>query len=254
MGPDSVQLPIPDRSQGPGAPRSGWCGESAIQQALLYYGAYLPQAAVNRAGSPAHADLYAQDIPVALRKLGVRFRWAEHPDALPRFYAWLRAELRAGRPVFAGVKIHPTEHPEWSLDHFVLLSGYDARGFVFNTTWGKRQHRTIAQLSSTTRRGLAFANRTGRAFALAVDGGAPWAGATPTRLHVLRESATHLEVVVMCEGLRRGDRYEVVRAGRLAAGRGQTAASFVASGARFGFRERLDASEPAIYRCVRSGR
>ena len=34
------------------------------------------------------------------------------------------------------MKIYPTAHPEWGLDHFVLAVGLDARGLTVNTTWG----------------------------------------------------------------------------------------------------------------------
>jgi hypothetical protein len=163
-----VVLHIPARAQASGAPAAGWCGETAIQEALLYYGRRVSQRRINRAGRPSHPDLYWGDIPRALRALGVRYqRWSR--GNLRAFFAWIRSQLSRGRPLLAGVKIYPTEHPRWGLDHMVLIVGYDRRGLFINTTWGTRVHRTWAQLSSRAR-GFAFANRYRRYHAFAIEG------------------------------------------------------------------------------------
>ena len=59
-------LTIPARSQAPESPPAGWCGETAIQEGLLFLGRSVPQSAINRAGRPVHPDLYATEIPTAL--------------------------------------------------------------------------------------------------------------------------------------------------------------------------------------------
>src|SRR5438874_7332852 len=59
-------LPIPARTHAPEAPPEGWCGETAIQEGLLYLGVWAPQAIINRAGHPSHPDLYSNEIPIAL--------------------------------------------------------------------------------------------------------------------------------------------------------------------------------------------
>ena len=90
---EGVSLGIADRAQGPDAPPSGWCGESAIQQAMLFYGAWVPQALINKAGKPRHADLYASDIPVALGQLGVAFTRSPQFGGLDPYLAWLRGQV-----------------------------------------------------------------------------------------------------------------------------------------------------------------
>src|SRR5579863_7278815 len=114
-------LPIPARDQAPESPPSGWCGETALQEGLLYLGVWAPQRAINHAGKPSHPDLYATELPVALSALGVRFAFYSGPRGFAPFAAWAREALEEGDPVVAGVKILPTAHPEWGLDHFVLV-------------------------------------------------------------------------------------------------------------------------------------
>jgi hypothetical protein len=119
------------------SPREGWCGEAAIQEGLLSLGAYVSQARVNRAGKPAHPDLYASEIPEALRALGVSGTWMKGRgfDAVRAFTA---EAVARGRPVVAGVKLLPTAHPAWGLDHFVVLVGVGDPGIRVDTTWGTR--------------------------------------------------------------------------------------------------------------------
>lgn len=247
---DAVSLNIPDRKHAPGAPEEGWCAESALQQALLYYGAYFPQRHINRIGRPAHPDLYAGEIPATLERLGVRYQWATPHDDLPRFMRWIRSRIQAGQPVFAGVKIHPSKHPEWGLDHFVLVVGYDGGALTLNTTWGQRARRTHAQLGSTAK-GLAFANRYGRYYAMSVAGPrVRWRGEATTRMVVEREGPERLEVSVRCQGLQRGAAYELHRASTYGP-RTSRFDRFVASGETHTVTKILAPGSPAVFRCVR---
>lgn len=131
-------LAIPARSQAPEAPPSGWCGETAIQEGLLHLGVTVSQSAINKAGHPAHADLYATEIPRALTELGVKFSPYPGARGYEPYRAWVIKALEAGHPVLAGVKLVPSEHPSWGLDHFVLVVGHGKRGLLVNTTWGYR--------------------------------------------------------------------------------------------------------------------
>lgn len=134
----TVVLSIPARAQAPESPPSGWCGETAIQEGLLYFGIWAPQDAINRAGRPAHPDLYSTEIARALTALGMHFSAYRGSRGYEPFSRWVRESLDAGKPVLAGVKLLPTEHPEWGLDHFVLVVGYGPKGLLVNTTWGYR--------------------------------------------------------------------------------------------------------------------
>ena len=205
-------LPIPARAQAAEAPSAGWCGETAIQEALLHLGAWAPQRAINRAGKPSHPDLYSNDVPVALDALGAKYTfYAARERSWPAFARWVAKALDDGAPVLAGVKILPTQHPEWGLDHFVLVVGHGARGLLVNTTWGTR-----AWVADTTTPGLSFKNAV---YAIRLDGLRLPAGAHPARLAVLEESAASVRLRVACEGLADGNRVDAelaVPADRLA--------------------------------------
>lgn len=124
-------------AQAPESPKEGWCGEAAIQEGMLSLGAYVSQARVNRAGKPSHPDLYASELPQALLALGVEGAWMKGRgfDAVRAFTA---EAVARGRPVVAGVKLLPTAHPSWGLDHFVALVGVRDSGVLVDTTWGTR--------------------------------------------------------------------------------------------------------------------
>ncbi len=132
-------LPIPARAQAPESPPSGWCGETAIQEGILFLGLWAPQRLINKAGKPLHADLYATEIPTALTDLGVRYALYGQGRGYEPFARWTTTSLHEGDPVLAGVKILPTEHPDWGLDHFVLVMGHGEKGLLVNTTWGYRE-------------------------------------------------------------------------------------------------------------------
>jgi hypothetical protein len=114
---------------------------------------WAPQRLINRAGRPRHPDLYATEIPTALTELGVRFTMYAGPRGYEGLVKWTRRALEAGDPVILGVKILPTQHPDWGLDHFVLAVGHGPKGLLVNTTWGTRQW-----VADTTTTGLSLAN------------------------------------------------------------------------------------------------
>jgi hypothetical protein len=197
-------LAIPARTHAAEAPPEGWCGETAIQEALLYLGVWAPQAIINRAGHPAHPDLYSNELPTALAALGVRFdAYRPRAPGFEAYAAWVREAIDAGEPVVAGVKILPTAHPEWGLDHFVLVVGYGERGLLVNTTWGYREW-----ISDKTEKGISFKNAF---YALRLHGVARPAAARPAQLAFLGETATDITLRVSCTGLDDGAAYAIER-------------------------------------------
>lgn len=200
----TLLLPIPARKQDPDSPRAGWCGETAIQEALLHAGAWISQRIIHRSGKPAHQDLHASDIPVALAELGVRFTFfPPRRRGFDAFVDWVEDALRAGDPVLAGVKILPTEHPNWGLDHFVLVVGRGPRGLLVNTTWGYR-----AWVGDTSTEGLSFRNV---AYGIRLRGLAVPPKAIPARLSIIEERADTVKLRVRCEGLASGSPYRIER-------------------------------------------
>jgi hypothetical protein len=182
-------LPIPARSQAPESPPSGWCGETAIQEGLLHLGLFVPQRAINRAGHPVHADLYATEIPGALDALHVKYTSYPGARGYEPFKAWAIKSLAAGHPVLAGVKLVPSEHPSWGLDHFVLVVGHGKRGLLVNTTWGRR-----AWVAEDGASGLSF---KGAFYGFRFD---DIRGATDlAHLAVLDEAADEVKLRIACD-------------------------------------------------------
>lgn len=194
-----VELPIPARAQAPESPPSGWCGETAIQEGLLHLGAWAPQSFINRAGRPTHPDLYSPEIPIALRALGVRFeRYPARARGYDAFAAWARASIDEGDPVLAGVKILPTAHPEWGLDHFVLVVGYGKKGLLVNTTWGHR-----AWIASGVTKGLSL---DGAFYGLRLRTLSLPANAKQARVEMIEDDAAPPKVRATCDADRRLER------------------------------------------------
>jgi ABC-type bacteriocin/lantibiotic exporter with double-glycine peptidase domain len=113
---------------------AGWCGEASIQMAFSYYGKQVAQDVIHRAGKPSHSDLQDDDLEVALQALGAVFtRYEGEAKDSKEFVEWIQKQLRSKYPVICGCKIYPTEKPEWDVDHFVLISGYNSKGLLMNT-------------------------------------------------------------------------------------------------------------------------
>jgi hypothetical protein len=184
-------LPIPARSQAPESPAAGWCGETALQEALLHLGMWAPQRLINQSGKPAHPDLYSTDIPVALDALGVKYTfYTARQRGFEPFASWVSGAIDAGDPVLAGVKVLPTQHPEWGLDHFVLVVGHGEKGLLVNTTWGDRRW-----VGDTDTPGLSFKNAV---YAIRLLGLSLPPNASPARLTLLEESASKVMLHVSC--------------------------------------------------------
>lgn len=187
-----VVLPVPARSHASEAPKEGWCGETSIQEGLLTLGVWAPQRAINKAGKPSHPDLYSPDIPVALTELGVKWSmYQAKTRGFAAFSEWVKKAIDDGVPVLAGVKILPTKHPEWGLDHFVTVIGYGEKGLLVNTTWGSRQW-----VDDKVTAGISFVNA---GYAIRFDGLKLPAGRAPARLTVLEETADKVKLRVACK-------------------------------------------------------
>jgi hypothetical protein len=248
-----VALNVPARDQAPEHPPEGWCGETAIQEAMLFHGAWFPQKHINAAGRPVHPDLYANEIPAALANLGAAFEVCRQESRdLPAFLRWLSRQIGQGCPVLVGVKINPTQHENWGLDHFVTAVACTEDAFVFNTTGGTRSTRTVQQLSSTEK-GYGLKSRLNACYGISLRGQAGLgADFSPVRLFVLKEDAGRMTVVVKCEGLKAGGAYAVQRLSSC----GQTDTGprwvFTAPAETYAFYDTVAKDAPAIYRCRRT--
>lgn len=175
-----------------------------IQEALLYFGVWAPQRFIHAAGRSSHPDLYSDEVPVALQQLGVVYDfYAPKGGGFEAYKTWTRHALEAGYPVLSGVKILPTEHPNWGLDHFVLTVGHGDSGLLVNTTWGNRQW-----VSDTATKGLSFRNVS---YGIRLTGVRSRPNARAARLTVISETATSVRLRVECPSMPAGARGRVER-------------------------------------------
>jgi len=237
----TLVLPIPARDQAKEAPKSGWCGETAIQEGLLHLGVWAPQALINRAGHPKHPDLYSQEMPIALAELGVKYTfYAPKKAGFDAFAAFARASLDEGDPVIGGVKILPTEHPEWGLDHFVLIVGYGAKGLLVNTTWGSREW-----VGDATK-GLSFHDAF---YGIRLRGVNLTKDAVGARLLVVEEDLAHVTLRVRCDGLQAGKAYRIERRKNRFDEKAKWSATFSTTSDHLDENVTVDANEPARFQC-----
>ena len=234
-------LLIPPRAHAPEAPPAGWCGETAIQEGLLSLGVWAPQRLINKAGKPVHPDLYSTDIPVALSDLGVRHSFYSGGKGFDAFARWVAKAVDEGDPVLAGVKILPTEHPEWGLDHFVLVVGHREGELLVNTTWGSRRW-----VGATTTPGLSFKNAF---YAIRLTGLTLPPPARPARLIVLDEDASVVKVRVTCAGLKTDTAYRMERRTARSDEKPIWSEELTADGEHVEKELTLDASRPARFHC-----
>lgn len=166
-----VDLRIPDREWDPERPIDvGWCGETCIQMAMAYFGKEVPQAVINKAGRPAHPDLYEQDIDTALHALSVNYvAWDRSNHDVHACIAWIVRNLRERHPVICGVKIYPDRNPTWAVDHFALAVGFNDQGLLMNTNTNGQKVVPYKQLASQDC-GYSFRNKQDEFYVWAVTG------------------------------------------------------------------------------------
>jgi hypothetical protein len=238
----TLALPIAARAQAADSPRAGWCGETAIQEGLLHLGGWAPQRIIHQAGKPLHPDLYSQDIPIALTELGVRYSVYTQRSGFEPYARWVRGALEQGDPVLAGVKILPTEHPEWGLDHFVLVVGYGTNGLLVNTTWGSRRW-----VGDTSTPGLSLKNAF---YAIRLLGLSLPATAHPARVTLLEEGASNVKLRVTCAGLTTGASYRMERHGLRTSAPALWSATRTATAERIEVELTVEADRLSRFHCV----
>ncbi len=206
---------------------------------------------IHQAGSPKHPDLYSNELAIALRTLGARYEaCSKEAYDVTEFIGWCRAQVQAGHPVIAGVKLNPTRHRDWSLDHFVLIKGSGPDSLTYNTTWKYDASGTHEELSST-RSAIAFKNPFDDYDGIAVTGlETRRPGDAAVRVFLRIPWKGQVDLKVKCEGLIKGSRYRLLVASAPTGAEFLPVASFTAPRNTAAFTVVLDASRMAVFRCV----
>ncbi len=204
-----LRLPIVDRQWDEGAPPEGWCGETSIQMAALHFGAWVPQAVANRLGHPTTPDLWEQDVTTALDALGLHYD--PGPKKSPaKLLAWTVEALRAGHPVILGVKLSPSDHPEWDVDHLVLAVGFSKEGLIINSNLeaGQVVAAWAGLQSPAGSSGMSLINAQAQTSGYAVRG---FALQSAIRLEVMAQDEREVTLRAKLSNLQPGARYVLRR-------------------------------------------
>ncbi len=138
----SISLPIPPRTQWDG--NFGYCGETALISAGLYYGQYLSQFdARGLASSPAPQNREGSQLLLGVNdtratreaQLDAQEWQPAQGATAATFLTWVKAQLLAGRPVAVGVYTNEylfygtiaADAGDVTYDHIVLVTGITSR-------------------------------------------------------------------------------------------------------------------------------
>ena len=204
--PPSVELNISDIVDDPYRKYQevGWCGEAGIQSAIGTYGVYIPQKIIHGIAEPKNRDLYAQDIPTTLNRLGFGFEF--YPLEKPKyshFITWIKGFLSHKIPVLFGVHIYP-DHTEGDLSHFMLAIGYTKDALLFNSNSKEGKERKSFK-GLYTKKGYSFVNDSQTFFGVAIGKTLYSEDAGEVQLHIVKDSPKEVEILVVAKGLDKGE-------------------------------------------------
>ena len=138
------------------------------------------------------------------------------------------------------VKLYPSDHPDWEVDHLAVVVGYTPLGLVINTTVGGRQI-TVHYPQLEEPHDYSLVSPTGRHHGYSIQGfaGAPLTG------RVTEEGPT-ISLEVRVRGLVPGNEYSLTRDDLL----GQRSTSrLIATSSEQVLREVVAADQAAVFSC-----
>jgi hypothetical protein len=129
------KLDIPARQQwcyAASCPHSGYCGETAFQSSLLYYGNYVSQELVRYADNKACTSsqkltgecqlLVGVNDVTAATNLKLKYT-KSYGASSTTFLSWIKTSLDLGYPVTAGFYVAGNKDPDY--DHIMIIIGYE---------------------------------------------------------------------------------------------------------------------------------
>lgn len=130
--PQTVQLDIPARQQWDEF--HGYCGECSIQQAALYYGAYVSQFVCRDIVSPTQRKEVLVGVNEDVVLDALRFNFEQFPYRLAptpqyqNYLAWIKRHLHAGHPTLFVAYAQGGHDPDY--DHILLATGCTSIDFT----------------------------------------------------------------------------------------------------------------------------
>jgi len=155
----------------------GSCGEACLWSVLHWKGVEITQIEINQEAGFLERGLHADELTIPLREHNVGFinlsESVETSDSVltaRRYREFLYddvvAAVKRGNPILIGVKVLPTSFPDWPLDHFVLVVGYnDTTNELIYNDFNHRK-RVVAEKLLNQEPGYSFVNKYGWVYAL----------------------------------------------------------------------------------------
>jgi hypothetical protein len=111
--------------------KEGNCGEAALWSICQSFGKNLSQQEINMIGGNPQRGLHGHEVKMVLDSLKIPYISRRKSNTWEITVDTLKNIIIRGNPIILGVKIYPDIHPEWSADHFVLLTGTNTKSNVF---------------------------------------------------------------------------------------------------------------------------
>lgn len=116
----------------------GSCGENCLWTFLKKKGTPKTQLEITLSVVGSARGIHTDELIEALKKFKIPFNNLERSvqcyDSVKTFaryksflYDEIIPKVQKGHPVIIGIKVYPTSFPDWSLDHFVTVVGYNKR-------------------------------------------------------------------------------------------------------------------------------
>jgi hypothetical protein len=120
-----MQLDLPPRRQWDN--NNGYCGETSIQQAALYFGTYISQYRAREIIDPTQQqDVWVPDNSGPIfAALGLSYSTWDSNQSTPQYQAylvWIKSHLQQGHPVIFDVFVQGESDPAY--DHIMIASGF----------------------------------------------------------------------------------------------------------------------------------
>ena len=147
----------------------GSCGENCLWTILNALDKTKTQLEINIAGTESGVGLHSSELMNVLEVYDVGYSLFSQSVAstdssytMQRYKDFIYNEVvktvQKGHPILIGIKVLPSDFPQWSLDHFVLLVGYnESTDELIYNDFNKRKRIPAEQLMNTVS-GYSFIN------------------------------------------------------------------------------------------------